>query len=106
MNKDDILRMSREENQNGDEREEKIKLHSYSISATVGALICMVFILAEGLLFDRSTTVIWIVYCGMMFIKYLLDAIKLKKKLDIIFSVVWGLCGAVNLTSYIVVNIG
>ena len=106
MNKADILKMSREENQNGDEREGKIKLHSYATSAAVGALICMVFILIEGLLFDRSTTVIWTIYCGMMFVKHMLDAIKLKKKKDIVFTVVWGLCCTVNLAAYIVENIG
>ena len=61
MNKEDILKMSREENQNGDEREQKLKLRSYAISAAIGGLICMVLVIVERIIFDRSTTPIWII---------------------------------------------
>lgn len=106
MNKEDILKMSRDENQNGDEREEKIKLHSYAVSASVGALICMVFVLIESFMFDRSTATIWTIYSGMMFSKSLLDAIKIKKKADIGLSVIWGICCILNVIVYILDNIG
>ena len=106
MNKDDILRMSRKENQNGDEREEKIKLRSYAISAAVGALLCMIFVFVEDFVFDRSTMLIWIIYFGMMFTKSLLDAIKLKKKADIVLSILWGLCFAIDIVIYLLDNIG
>ena len=106
MNKDDVLRMSREENQNGDEREEKIKLRSYAISAAVGALLCMVFVFVENVIFDRSTTLIWIIYCGMMFTKSILDAVKLKKKSDIVLSILWALCFVIDIVVYILDNVG
>ena len=106
MNKDDILKMSRKENKNGDEREEKIKLRSYAISAAIGALICMVFVFLEGYIFDRSTTVIWIIYCGIMLSKSILDAIQLKKRPEIAFSVLWGFCFISNTVFYILDNIG
>ena len=105
MNKDDILRMSREENQNGDEREEKIKLRSYATSASVGAFLCMIYVIIEELILGRRAEPIWGIYSGMMFTKYLLDAIKLKKKSDVIFSVVWGLCCLLNIATYILDNI-
>lgn len=106
MDKEDILTKSREDNQNGDEREEKIKLRSYAISAAIGALLCMIFVLVENVIFNRSTTLIWSIYCGMMFSKSLLDAIKLKKKSDIILSVLWGLCFVTNIIIYVLDNIG
>lgn len=106
MNKEDILKMSREENQNGDEREAKIKLRSYAVSASIGALICMVFVFIESFLFDRSTAAIWTIYTGMMFSKSLLDAVKLKKKWDIVLSILWGLCCIINVVVYILDNIG
>ena len=106
MNKDDILKKSREENQNGDEREKEIKLRSYATSAAIGALLCMVFVFVENVIFDRSSTLIWIIYCGMMFSKSVLDAIKLKKKFDIVLSILWGLCFAINIVVYILDNIG
>ena len=106
MNKDDVLRMSRKENQNGDEREEKIRLRSYAISAAVGALLCMVFVFVENVIFDRNATLIWIIYCGMMFTKSLLDAIKLKKKTDIVLSILWVLCFVIDIVIYILDNVG
>lgn len=106
MNKDDILKKSREENQNGDEREEKIRLRSYATSATIGALICMVFVILEGYVFDRSTTLIWIIYSGMMFSKNILDAVKLKKRMDIVLSVLWGIICVIDMVLYILDNVG
>ena len=101
MNKDDILKKSREENQNGDERENEIKLRSYATSAAFGALLCMILVLIEEIILERSTTLIWIIYCGMMFSKSILDAIKLKKKYDITLSILWGLCFAIDIVIYI-----
>ena len=106
MNKDEILKMSREENQNGDEREEKIKLRSYATSAAIGALLCMIFVFVEEIVFDRNAILIWIIYFGMMFSKGILDAIKLKKKFDIVLSILWGLCFIINIVIYILDNVG
>lgn len=106
MNKEDILQKSRKENKKGDEREEKIKLRSYAISAAIGALICMVFIILEENIFNRSATHIWIIYCGMMFSKHLIDAIKLKKKEDVLFSVLWGSVCLIHSVLYVMDNVG
>ena len=106
MNKDEILKMSREENQNGDEREEKIKLRTYATSAAIGALLCMIFVFIEEIVFDRNAILIWIIYFGMMFSKGILDAIKLKKKCDIVLSILWGLCFVINIVIYILDNVG
>lgn len=105
MNKDDILKKSREENQNGDEREDKIKLRSYATSAIIGGFICSILGIIEILVFDRSTTVILIIFSGMMFSKYVLDAFALKKKLDCISSAAWGLCCIMHIVVYILENI-
>lgn len=105
MNKDDILKMSREENQNGDEREEKIKLRSYATSAGIGALLCMIFVMIENFVFDRRATLIWIIYSGMMFSKSIMDAVKLKKRFDIGLSVIWGLVYIIYIVIYILDNI-
>lgn len=106
MNKEDILKRSRAENANGDEREEKIRLRSYSISAKIGAALCMFFALIETIAFDRHTTLLWAIYTGMIFCESLLNAIKLKKVRDIIFSVFWGLCFGAFIVCYILKNIG
>ncbi len=105
MNKDEILKKSREENQNGDEREEKIRLRSYATSTVIGALISMVFVILEGFVFDRSITHICIIYCGMMFSKHLIDAIKLKKKEDVLFSILWGVVFLIHSVLYVIDNV-
>ena len=106
MNKDEILKKSREENQKGDEREQDIRLRSFATSAALGGVICMLLVMVEGFLFDRSTAPIWIIYCGMMFSKSIVDAVKIKKKADIGLSVLWGLCSVIHIIVYILDNFG
>ncbi len=106
MNKEDILQKSRKENKKGDEREEKIQLRSYAISAVIGALICMVFIILERNIFDRNANHIWIIYSGMIFSKYLIDAIKLKKKEKVLFSILWGSVCLIHSVLYVMDNVG
>ena len=101
MNKEEILRRAREDNHNGDEREEKIRLRSCAISGALGILLCMVLVLAEEVLLNRNATAIWIVYFGMQFIKYFRDAQKLKYKTDITLSILIGLCFVINVVIYI-----
>lgn len=106
MNKEEILEKARKENKNGDEREEKIKLRSYAISASIGALLCITLAFVENVIFDRNVAHIWIIYNGMLFSKTLLDAIKLKKKSTIISSVFWGVLLVCWIVLYVLNIIG
>ena len=106
MNKEDILALSRKENRDGDERQERLKLRSFAISAAVGALLCMILVLLEDVVFDRSAAPIWIIYSGMMFCKYIQDAVKLKDHLDTAVSVICGLWFTVQIVQYILENVG
>ena len=106
MNKDDILKKSREENQNGDEREKNIQLSSHAMSAAIGGALCMVFAMIERWFFDRSTTPMWIIYIGMVFSRCILDAIRLRKSVDILLSVMSGLAFIVYTVCYILENLG
>ena len=98
---EEILKRAREDNHDGDEREEKIRLHSYAVSGAVGALLCMIVVLLEEVVFARSADTIWIVYLGMQFIKCFFDARKLKEKTDIVLSVLWGLSFVLKIVTYI-----
>ncbi len=105
MNKNDILAKSRNENKNGDERERDIRLRAYATSASIGAIICMLLVIIESV-FDRSISMIWIIYSGMMFSKDVINAIKLKKRMDIGLSVMWGIVLVLHFIVYILENIG
>ncbi len=106
MNKNDILQRSRAENQHGDEREEEIKLRSYATSASIGAVLCTLLVLIEEVVFERSANLIWIIYTGMMASKSILDAFQLKKKGDLLLSILWGLCFVIGISIYVLDNIG
>ena len=106
VNKEDILSLSRKENKSGDEREEKIRLRSRAVSAAAGALLCMVFVFVEEVVFERNATPIWGIYVGIQFVEYLINAIKLKKRLYVVLSGLWGTCFLVNIVNYVLENIG
>ena len=105
MNKEEILKRSREEFQDKDEREEKVELRSYALSALIGGLLCLAFVIFEGRIFDRSTMHIWAIYSGMMFSKNVINATKLKKRTDIGFSILWGIIFVLTIIMYIIENI-
>ena len=105
MNKDDILKKSREENQNGDEREKDIQLRSYAIGAVIGMFLCVIFMFIENIILDRHSTPILIIYIGMMFSKSILDAIQLKKQSNIVISILLGLSFVIFIALYILDNV-
>ena len=105
MNKFDILRKSREENKYQDEREEKIRLRSYAVAMIIGGMICIVFALVEEWVFNRSGDHLWAIIFGMLFSKYLIDAIKLKKATDVILSIMWGMQFIFRFLSYVTENV-
>lgn len=101
MNKDDILKKSRKENQNEDERENEIRLRSYAKSAAIGAFLCVIFMIIEKIVFDRHSTQILIIYIGMRLSKSMFDAINMKKKFDIVTSILFGLFFVMFIVLYI-----
>ena len=68
MNKDEILKMSREENEGRhDEREMIVYGTASRVGMLVGAIICAVLVFASELLFHipEIGLVGWLVYCAM-----------------------------------------
>ncbi len=106
MNKEDILKLSRIENKNGDEREQKVKLRSYATSAFIGLFLCIIASFIEDIIFDRSAALLWIIYYGMQFSKSMFEAVKLKNKMDAVLSVVFGLGLVIESIHYVLDNIG
>lgn len=54
MNKEDILKKSREENQNGDEREHHVVGIASRVGISIAGLLCVILMLVSELLFDSS----------------------------------------------------
>lgn len=106
MNKEDILKLSRIENKNGDEREQKVRLRSYATSAFIGLFLCIIASFIEDIIFDRSAALLWIIYYGMQFSKSMFETVKLKNKMDAVLSVVFGLGLVIESIHYVLDNIG
>ena len=105
MDKDEILSKSRLENKNGDERDLKNREKSYSISASVATVVCMVMAFVEDFIFKKSAADIWVIYAAIEFAMALSGAILTKKKWLIILSVVIGILFVCLVIVYILENI-
>ena len=102
MNKEEILKRSKEENKYNDEREKAIQINSYSVAAVVGVCICLLFRIIEGLVFHRDTSHIAIIFNAIFFSKFLVDAIKIRKQHFILLSVLSGNALLLSILSYII----
>ena len=101
MNKEEILKKSKEENKYSDEREKAIQINSYSIAATVGVCVCVLFQIIEGFIFGRDTSHIMVIFSVIFFSKFFVDSIKIRKKHHIILSVFSGIALLSSILSYI-----
>ena len=106
MNKDEILAKSREENKNGDEREKTSRIKSSAISAAVGALLCMIFMIVEELVFDRHSIHLWIIYFGIQFTSNLLEYIEIKRRATLFACITFGIGMLLWITIYILECVG
>lgn len=106
MNKDEILAKSRNENKNGDERDLKNREKSYSISAGVATLVCLIMATVEETVFQRSATGIWVIYAAIEFASALSGAILSKKKWLVGLSIFMGIVLVAMVYFYIRENLG
>lgn len=105
VNKEEILKKSRNDNKNGDERDLKNKEKAYSISAGVATLICIIIATIEEYVFKRSALDIWLIYATIEFATALSGAIFSKKKWLIGLSIFIGLILIAIVFFYIKENI-
>ena len=106
MNKEEILEKSRNDNKSGDEREKKMRLTSLAIGSGAAVILCIILSFVEEFVFDRSSTVLWVIAGGMLFFTHLTQAIKIKQKTCIVNSVVFGIWFFLKLVVYIMENVG
>ena len=90
MNKDEILRLSREENEGGhDEREHYAFGTASRIGMATGALLCTLLVVASKLLDVPEIGLAgWMVYFGMFGAGYLALYRELRRQRDLIWGIV------------------
>ena len=107
MNKDEILAKSRNENRNGDEMVQQVKLRTASISRAVGFCLCVfgVFVDSIFLKIGLLGLVCWTVYWGMLAAEEWVIYVGLKVKYGLfkalvntiffiaftVFSIIWAI---------------
>lgn len=92
MNKEDILQASRKENQNKDFYELEVISRAQRIGGLIAISIAFLLMLVERVVYDSGTNYAYFLMilsaCAGLWIY---KAIKLKRKHEIVFAVVWTL---------------
>ena len=100
MEKEEILKKSKQENKNGDEKDLLDRQHSYAIGGSIATFLCLILSIVESSIFNRSDTALWLVYAGTCFSISLVGIIKSKKKWLLIPTIVTGIAFAGLLVLY------
>ena len=100
MNKDEILKRSRNENKGQDEMERDVDAKAGRQAASIGLLVCMLLNLAELLIKGQANLSAWIVWSVIMGTMELLRFSKLRKKADLISAVILLACGVAFVAFY------
>lgn len=87
MDRDEILRKSREENRNRDMEEKEVISRSSTKAYNIGILACAAIALLDFLIAGRCNYAVWFVYCAMCGTLFLLKARRLKHKHEIVYCI-------------------
>lgn len=95
MNKEDILKRAKKDNNGFDERDRMLLNQATAIGYAVGGVLCMIInlisYLVEGIDPLVGTTC-WLIYCGMMTATSIFKCIRINKKGYILLTIVYILC--------------
>ena len=100
MERDEILKKSREENHNRDEMERDTLAKAGQKACAIGGLVCAVVIILEAFFADQVNMSTWAVYLSMTGTMLLVKYIKLKKKHELIFGLLQLVLAAAFLVMY------
>ena len=101
MKKEEILEMSRKENQNRDLAELDVMAQAGSIAGRVGACVSVLL----SVIFLRFTKTMlcspWIIYFSILGTTYLVKYSKIRRKSDLFLSVLFYVMGVLALVCFI-----
>ena len=89
MTREEILEKSRKENQTGDEREQRVILHSGNIAKAVGLALCMLIVFLTDTFGDNPTASFgaFAIYWGMYGTDRLYRWLKLRERFDLLLTI-------------------
>ncbi len=89
MNKEEILKASRKENKNRDLADLEASKLAGSIGGKVGATVCALISILGSQIARMMLYSPWVIYFSIMGTNWLVRAIKLKKKSDLVFALMF-----------------
>lgn len=89
MNKDEILEISRKENQNKDLAELDVTSQAGNIAGRVGACVCCLISVIFHCFTDTLLYSPWIIYFSILGTHYIAKYNKTKRKSDLFLSVIY-----------------
>lgn len=94
MNKDEILKKSREENKDRDFVEAEVLNRANAIAIAVGVMVCGVLSVLRGLLTEKGTEpAVWTVMFGMISAGMLVKFVKLRRRHELLLGLLYlGFC--------------
>ena len=101
MNKDDILAMSRAENRGTDEYETQVLEKAGKFSAQVGLLVCCIIAAAGVAVTGRVNSACWVIYFSIHATLFWTKWRYLKKRHELMLSVVSTMPGLLFTVLYI-----
>ena len=91
MDRDEILKKSREENKDRDLVEAEVLNRANAIALAVGVMVCGVISILRGLLTEKGTEpAVWTVMFGMMSAGMLVKFVKLRRRHELLLGLVYG----------------
>lgn len=91
MDREEILKRSRDENKEEDERELAIKVKAGNAAFITGAILCYILYKVTYRVSNYHSVAIPLIMTGMMLPMTLIPAIKLKKRKDWIMSIIYAI---------------
>ena len=90
MDKDEILKRSREENKDRDFVEEAVLAKANSIALCVGILMCGIISILKGLLTEKGTEpAVWTVYFSVLATTMLVEFVKLRRRHELLLGLLY-----------------
>ena len=90
MDKDEILKKSREENKDRDFVEEAVLARANTIALAVGMVMCGIISILRGLLTEKGTEpAVWTVMFGMMSAGMLVKFVKLRRRHELLLGLLY-----------------
>lgn len=101
MNKEEILKKSREENKNKDIAELKTTHNAASWAYIIGVVLCCILVILDLIVTGFVNFTICIILFGMLSTVFMVKYIKMRKKHELFISLLYAVCFVLFFAMYI-----